>query len=566
MKRALNLILGTRPGIAVAASGVIALAAMPIAAVVLIALSGNDDGTLQHLVSTVLPQATRTTILLMAGVGIGTAATGVCSAWLVSSCRFPGKKLFEIALVLPLAMPLYITAFAYIEFFDYTGPLQTLVRSIGGYTSVREYWFPDIRSLPGAIFIMSSALYPYVYLTTRIVFLMQSASALNVARTLGRSAYGAFWSVALPLARPAIVAGVTLAMMECLNDIGAVELLGVRTLTFAVFDTWLNRGSLAGAAQIATVMLAVVALLVAGERMARRKQRFDVAARNIEPARPVQLSGWRTIAVCLACSAPVVTGFLLPGYVLLDFASRRLDALAAPELHAALFNSLVMATGTASVAILAALAIAYAMRLSPAPVTTLLGRIAVLGYAVPGTVLGIGVLIPLAGFDNWLDGRMREMFGIATGLLLTGSGAAIVYACSVRFLAVSFGAVEAGLSKISGHMDMAARTLGRTLPQTLAEIHLPLMRKCIATAGLLVFVDTLKELSATILLRPFNFDTLATLVYQTTARGAFEDAALPSLAIVAAGLVPVILLIGQGDRRDLVRATPETIEGDALRA
>ncbi|MCB1478574.1 MAG: iron ABC transporter permease [Rhodobiaceae bacterium] len=565
MSHAVRALLGTRPAIAMGAFAVIALAAMPIAAVLLIALSSGGSGTLAHLVSTVLPESARVTVLLMAGVGLGTAATGVCAAWLISSCRFPGKRLFEIALVLPLAMPLYITAFAYIEFFDYTGPLQTLIRHIGGYTSARDYWFPDIRSLPGAIFIMSSALYPYVYLTSRIVFLMQSATALNVARTLGRSALGAFWSVALPLARPAIVAGVTLAMMECLNDIGAVELLGVRTLTFAVFDTWLNRGSLAGAAQIAAVMLAVVALLVVGERMARRKQRFDVAARNIEPARPVRLTGWRAAAVAMACAAPVVTGFLIPGYVLLDFASRRLDALSSPALHSALINSLTLASATAATAILAALAIAYAARLSPAPVTALFGRIAVLGYAVPGTVLGIGVLIPLAGFDNWLDGRMRDLFGIATGLLLTGSGAAIVYACSVRFLAVSFGTIEAGLGKISGHMDMAARTLGRTLPQTLAEIHLPLMRKCIATAGLLVFVDTLKELSATILLRPFNFDTLATLVYQTTVRGAYEDAALPSLAIVMAGLVPVILLVGRADSEDLVRVTPETIEGDALR-
>ena len=239
MSHAVRALLGTRPAIAMGAFAVIALAAMPIAAVLLIALSSGGSGTLAHLVSTVLPESARVTVLLMAGVGLGTAATGVCAAWLISSCRFPGKRLFEIALVLPLAMPLYITAFAYIEFFDYTGPLQTLIRHIGGYTSARDYWFPDIRSLPGAIFIMSSALYPYVYLTSRIVFLMQSATALNVARTLGRSALGAFWSVALPLARPAIVAGVTLAMMECLNDIGAVELSDI---TVDTPDTFINDG------------------------------------------------------------------------------------------------------------------------------------------------------------------------------------------------------------------------------------------------------------------------------------------------------------------------------------
>lgn len=259
----------------------------------------------------------------------------------------------------------------------------------------------------------------------------------------------------------------------------------------------------------------------------------------------------------------MLLGFVTPAYVLVSFASRRLDGLAAPALHSAFVNSITLSAGTAVTAISAALVIAYAIRLSPSLLSEAFGRIAVLGYAVPGSVLGIGVLIPLAGFDNWLDAQMRDYFGLATGLLLTGSGAAIVLACSVRFLAVSFGTVEAGLGKISGHMDMAARTLGRTMGQTLREIHLPLMRKCIATAGLLVFVETLKELSATILLRPFNFETLATLVYQTTARGAVEDAALPALAIVAAGLVPVVLLISRSESEELVRGTPEAMQADA---
>ena len=566
MTASIRMLLGRRPGLALAAAAAIALAGLPIAAILVIAARGSADGTLTHLAQTVLPGATATTALLMLGVGAGTAATGVSAAWLVSAYRFPGRRLLEVALVLPLAMPLYITAFAYIELLDFTGPLQRLIRHVGGYTSVRQYWSPDIKTLPGAVFIMSSALYPYVYLTARIVFQMQSAAAMNVARTLGRGAFGAFWHVALPLARPAIVAGVTLAMMECLNDIGAVELLGVKTLTFAVFDTWLNRGSLSGAAQIATVMLAVVVGLVVAERLARRRRRFDVSARTIEPPRPMRLRGWHAGSAMLACAAPVVAGFALPAMLLVDYASRRLGMLASPALQSALVNSLSIATATAIAAILAALLIAYAGRLSASPATALLGRIAVLGYAVPGTVLGIGVLIPLAAFDNWFDGQMRSMFGIATGLLLTGSGAAIVYGCTVRFLAVSFGTIEAGLGKISEHMDMAARTLGRTMGQTLADVHMPLMRKCIATAGLLVFVDTLKELSATILLRPFNFETLATLVYSTTARGAYEDAALPALAIVAAGIVPVVLLIASADSADLVRATPETVEGDALRA
>ncbi|MFN0262520.1 ABC transporter permease [Tepidamorphus sp. 3E244] len=566
MANTTRALLGPRPALTLAAGVLVALAAMPIVAIFVLAVMGDGEGTLPHLLETVLPRAVRTTVLLMAGVGLLSATLGVGAAWLVSTCRFPGRRVLEVALVLPLAMPLYITAFAYIEFFDFTGPLQTAIRAVGGYTSVRDYWSPDIRTLPGAVLIMSAALYPYVYLTTRIVFLMQSSGVLNAARTLGRTPLGTFFGVALPLARPAIVAGVTLAMMECLNDIGAVELLGVKTLTFTIFDTWLNRGSLAGAAQISAIMLVIVAALVVTERVARARRRFDTSARNVEPTRRVKLIGLRAWGATAACTLPVFLGFLLPGWILIDFASRRLSDLGSPVLHAALGNSLVLSLATAFVAVGTALLLAYAGRLSASPVAAMLGRIAVLGYAVPGTVLAIGVLVPLAGFDNWLDGQMRQWFGLATGLLLTGSGAAIVYACTVRFLAVSFGTVEAGLGKISPHMDMAARTLGRTMGETLREVHAPLMRKCVATAGLLVFVDTLKELSATVLLRPFNFDTLATLVYQTTVRGAFEDAALPALTIVAAGLVPVILLVGRSESRDLVHGTPETGERGAARA
>lgn len=504
--------------------------------------SGNSDGVWSHLIANVLPHSITTTLLLLAGVGIGTAIIGVGTAWLTSMCRFPGRNLLQWLLVLPLAMPIYIVTYIYIELLDFTGPVQMLIRSTFGYTLQREYWFFDFNSLPGAIFVMTMVLYPYVYLTTRLVFLMQGANILEASRSLGAGPRRMFMRIALPLARPAIVVGVTVALMESLNDIGAVEILGVQTLTFSIYDTWLNRGSLAGAAQIACFTLAIVILLITVERYARRHQRFASPHQQRLPSQ-FTLKGVSSALAILACLLPVLLGFIIPFASLLSSSSRRLEQFFDPALLQASINSVYVATFTALITVLAAFTLVYAVRIFPRNSMRTAGRIASLGYAVPGTVVAIGVLVPLAAFDNWFDGLMRSNFNLSTGLLISGSAAIIIYACTVRFLALAHGSLESGLGKISPHLDMAARSLGKTAGQTLRQVHLPLMTKAMATAALLVFVDTMKELSATILLRPFDFDTLATLVYEQASLAIFEDASIAALIIVVIGMVPVILLM-----------------------
>src|SRR5690606_17364334 len=351
--------------------------------------------------------------------------------------------------------------------------------------------------------------YPYVYLSCRSVFLMQGRAAADVARTLGAGPLKVFWRIQIPMARPAIMIGVTLAMMETLNDIGAVQFLGINTLTFAVYDTWLNRGSLSGATQIAVVMLAIVALLIWLERVARSSQRFtsNKTTAAVHDAVKQRLKGPAAIAATLLCTLPVVSGFVIPVFVLGGFALKRLDSYLDPRLLSALSNSIFVSLGTAVIAVILGFLLSYAARCDRSSGTAVAGRIASLGYGVPGTVLAIGVLIPLATFDNALDGFLRSQFGISTGLLLSGSGFAIIYACTARFMTMAEGTLDAGFQKVSPHLDMAARTLGRTQAQTLSSVLLPNMRPAIMIAGLLVFIETMKELSATMLLRPFNFNT-----------------------------------------------------------
>jgi iron(III) transport system permease protein len=514
---------------------------LPIVAIVWIAIAPTGD-VWGHLLSTVLPRSVQTTLILMACVGLATTIMGVGTAWLVTMCRFPGQRIIDWALLIPLAVPTYIIAFAYVEVLDYTGPVQTALRDVFGFKTSREYWFPEIRSLGGAIFVMSVVLYPYVYLTTRAGFLIQSASTLDVSRTLGASPMRLFFRVALPMSRPAAAVGVSLALMECLNDIGAVTFFGVKTLTFSVYDTWLNRSSLSGAAQLALAMLVMVFALLWIERFGRRKQRFDSGGSKHRVPVRFFLNGWQSAAALIACLTPIVLGFVIPALLLADRASRRLEDLLAPGFLSAVWNSLTLAGFAALLTVVVSVALAYALRLGATPSLKIAVRLASIGYAIPGTVLAIGILIPLATFDNFVDAQMETFFGIDTGLLLLGSGMGLVYAYVVRFLAVSYGQVEGGFGKISPHLDMAARTLGRNETQTLRQIHLPIIRPVLLSAVLLTFVDCMKELPATILLRPFNFETLATTVFEAASREAFEEAALPSLAIVLVGLLPVIYL------------------------
>lgn len=514
----------------------------PLLALAWIAMSPVGD-IWGHLLSTVLPGSFATTILLMAGVGIITIAIGVLTAWLVTMCDFPGRRYLDWALLIPLAVPTYIVAFAYVEVFDYTGPLQSLIRWLFGFQSARDYWFPEIRSLGGAIFVMSMVLYPYVYLTTRASFLIQSASLLDVSRTLGATPVSLFFRVALPLSRPAIAIGASLALMECLNDIGAVTFFGVRTLTFSVYDIWLNRSSLAAASQLSLAMLLMVFALLWLERQGRKRQKFHstAAAKHKTPLRFELSTGWGITAL-VACLVPIVLGFVVPALLLADQASRRLEDIFSETFVTTVKNTLALASVASVVTVAVSVILAYALRLRPGNKLRSAVRFASVGYAVPGTVLAIGILIPLATLDNFISSQTKAWLGFGTGLLLSGSGVGIIYAYVIRFLAVSYGQIESGLGKISPHLDMAARTLGRTETKTLLQIHLPILKPVLLSALLLTFVDCMKELPATILLRPFNFETLATTVFSAASREAFGEAALPSLAIVLVGLLPVIFL------------------------
>lgn len=524
-----------------AALAISVLVLLPILAIVWIAASPTAD-VWSHLISTVLPRSLTTTLILMACVGIATTIIGIGTAWLVTMCRFPGQRIFDWALLVPLAVPTYIIAFAYVEVLDYTGPIQSSLRSLFGFKTSRDYWFPEIRSLEGTIFVMSLVLYPYVYLTSRASFLIQSATMLDAARTLGASPWRSFFRVALPMARPAAAVGVSLALMECLNDIGAVTFFGVKTLTFSVYDTWLNRSSLAGATQLAIFMLIMVFALLWLERFGRRKQKFHAGNTKQKQPAGFDLTGWKAVAAVLICAVPIGLGFVLPASLLANRALRRMEDLFSPSLLEAVWNSLSLATFAALLTVITSVALAYSLRLRDTPVLRFSVRLASIGYAIPGTVLAIGILIPLASFDNFIDAQMETFFGIDTGLLLLGSGMGLVYAYTVRFLAVSYGQIEGGFAKTSPHLDMAARTLGRNTTQVLTQVHLPIIRPVLLSALLLVFVDCMKELPATILLRPFNFETLATTVFEAASREAFEEAALPSLVIVLVGLLPVIYL------------------------
>ncbi|NVP55032.1 ABC transporter permease [Mycoplana rhizolycopersici] len=516
---------------------------MPLIAIITIAAGGSGSDW-PHLINNVLPRATVRTFLLLAGVATATAITGVVTAWLTASCEFPLRRLLTVALVLPLAIPSYLSAYAFGQFLDYTGPVQTAIRTLFGFATRRDYWFPEVRTTGGAVLVLASVLYPYVFLAARAMFLMQGRAAADVARTLGAGPLTVFTKVQIPMARPAIMVGLTLVAMETLNDIGAVEYLGVQTLTFSIFDTWLNRGSLAGAAQIACVMLVFVAMLLVIERAARRRQRFtsNKTTAAVADSTRLRLTGWKRWTAVVACLLPPAFGFAIPVLVLGSYALQRLDQFASLRLLSALWHSVLISFSTACVAVLLAFLLAYAARTARSPMTILAGRLASFGYGVPGTVLAMGVLIPLARFDNGVDAVMREWFGLSTGLLLTGSGVAIVYACTVRFLTMAEGTIDAGFHKLSPHLDMASRTLGRTSAQTLRAVLLPMMRPATLTAALMVFIEAMKELSATIMLRPFNFNTLATLVYEDASRAKVEDASVAAMIIVAAGLIPVFFV------------------------
>ncbi|QEI13824.1 ABC transporter permease [Cellvibrio japonicus] len=522
------------------------LVLLPVLSLVGYALEGSGE-LWPHLRAYVLPQALSQTLGLLVGVGCLVIVLGTGSAWLVTAYQFPGRRLLSWALLLPLAVPSYIVAYVYLDILHPIGPLQTGLRELLGYSSPREFRLPDIRSLGGCILLLGLVLYPYVYLPARALFLMQAAGVLDAARTLGAGPGRSFFHIALPLVRPAVAVGASLALMEAINDIGAAELLGVRTLTVSVYATWVNRSSLPGAAQIALFMLVLVVSLMVLERWVRRHRQYAASARQSRhlTAHPVRGAGWLLVA---AAWLLVGLGFVLPATHLLLSSVERISAMGVDaSLLDKTVNTLLFAAIATLIAAVIAFVLAYSLRLARAnPAMGLLVRIAGLGYAIPGTVLAIGLLGPLGWFDDWLDNRSQALLGVSAGLALSGTGAALVYAYVARFLAIGAGSLEAGFHKIPLSLDDAARSLGRGELARARLIHWPLSRPALTAAMLLIFVDCMKELPATLLLRPLNVDTLATHLYGEASRGSYESGAIAALLIVLAGVLPIILLSRYG--------------------
>lgn len=495
----------------------------------------------QHLVETVLGDYLLNTLWLSLGVGAGVLLLGVPTAWLNSMCDFPARRFFEWALLLPLAMPAYIIAYTYTGMLDFAGPVQSLLRTVTGW-GYGDYGFPNVRSLGGAIAMLSLVLFPYVYLLARAAFLEQSLCVLEVSRTLGANRWESFCRVALPLARPAIITGLSLALMETLADFGTVQYFGVTTFTTGIFRTWFGLGDSAAASQLAALLMSFVFVLILLERWSRHKARYHHTSNKYSRIQAYRLTGGKAVAAVLVCALPLLLGFVIPVGQLLYWSLTATSTVLDAEFLTLITHSLLLASAAAVFALVLALVLGYGKRLSPDPLVAITAQIAAMGYAIPGTVIAIGVLIPFAWLDTQLNLFSKQWLGHSLGLLLSGTLFTVLFAYNVRFLAVSLQTVEAGLGKIKPSLDNAGRSLGLGAWGVLHHLHLPLMKGTLLTALLLVFVDVLKELPATLVLRPFNFNTLAVKAYELASDERLADAGLPSLMIVAVGIVPVMIL------------------------
>lgn len=520
------------------------LAGLPVASVGLNLFAGGTSATWSHLAQTVLPEYIQNSLLLCLGVGCGVGVVGVATAWLTSMHDFPGRRIFDWAMVLPLAMPAYVMAYVYTDFLQFVGPVQTALRETFGWQH-GDYWFPDIRTLPGAILMFVCVLYPYVYLLARTAFIERASGMLEAARTLGMGPWRGFFAVSLPLARPAIVAGIALALMETLADYGTVAYFAVNTFTTGIYRAWFSLGDRIAAAQLAAMLLGFVLFLLMAERISRGRARYHNTTGRNRPMAGARLTGLPAALAVLACALPLLLGFVLPAVLLLKMALAEGDAQFGERFLVLSRNSFVLAGATAMIGVFLALLLGYGARLSKTAFANGLNRLVGLGYAVPGAVIAVGVLIPVTRLDNWLVGQWEQWFGHNPGLLLTGGIAALIYAYLVRFLAVALHTVESSLAKITSSMDDAARSLGLGQGETLRRVHAPMLRGSLFTAGLLVFVDVMKELPATLVMRPFNFDTLATQAYTLASDERLAEASTASLAIVAVGLLPLIALSRQ---------------------
>jgi iron(III) transport system permease protein len=513
----------------------------PILAVFWIALNPSEN-IWPHLVATTLPRYLSNTAILMFGVGILAAVVGTSTAWMVARYDFPARRWLEWLLLLPLAIPAYVGAYALVDFLEYAGPVQTAMRGLFGWQSARDYWFPEIRSIGAAIIVLAAAMYPYVYLLARAAFREQSGAAEEVAQSLGAGAFGRFWRVGLPLARPAIAAGVAIVMMESVNDFGTVDYFAVQTLTTGIFSVWLEGYNAGGAAQIATVVLVLVIVLVLLEKISRRRMRFFNLSTRHRPILRKRLRGRAAWGAFALCALPFAMGFILPAGVILRHALSNAEAWRDPELWRAGLHTLSVGGLAAGITVAGGIFLVYGVRLSGRKLPRLLLPVTTIGYAAPGAVLGVGILIPLAALDNGLADAVQALTGVDIGLVLTGSAFALVLAYSVRFFAIAQGAADAAMGRVSPNLALAARSLGRTEGQTLGAVYYPLMRASVASALLLVFVDCVKELPATLLLRPFNYDTLATRVHEQASLENLGDAAPAAILVIAVGLLAVGLL------------------------
>ncbi len=516
------------------------IVASPIIIIIASVFADQGAQVWGHLWDTVLVDYIKNSIFLMIGVGLLTLILGVPAAWYTAVCEFPGRRVFVWALLLPLAFPAYIIAYTYTGMLEYAGPLQTFLRRATGW-GYGDYWFPPIRSLGGAIAMLGLVLFPYVYLLTRATFLERSATAVEVSRTLGYSIRRSFFLLAIPLARPAIVAGITLALMETLADYGTVQYFGLSTFTTGIFRSFYGYDDLTAASQLSSALLAFVVLLIYLERFSRRKARYDTGVTGGTHEHRITLTGTQSFWAWVACLLPVLLGFIIPALILLKWAFFDAQWDGASFLGL-MWNSLYLAFLAALIAVALALVLGYAKRNSSTRAVQLSVNVSGLGYAIPGAIIAVGVIVPLVWLDHRMIAIMRYLFGIEVGLIFSGTIIALLFAYTVRFLAVSLGAVQAGLDKIKPSMDYAARSLGRRPAEVLKQIHVPLLRSTVFTALLIVFVDVLKELPATLILRPFNFNTLAVRAYELASDERLADAAVPSLMIILVGLGPVILL------------------------
>ncbi|WP_300451457.1 iron ABC transporter permease [Accumulibacter sp.] len=528
-------------------AGVAALVGLPVASVLTNIVSGGTGSVWSHLAATVLPEYVANTLALCLVVGLGVIAIGVATAWLTTMFDFPGRRLFEWALVLPMAMPAYVLAYVYTDFLQFVGPLQTFLREFFGWSKA-DYWFPEVRSLGGAATMFVFVLYPYVYLLARTAFGERTSGMLEASRSLGLGPWQSFFRVSLPLARPAVVAGTALALMETLADYGTVSYFGVQTFTTGIYRAWFSLGDRIAAAQLAAALLGFVVLLLLVEQRSRGRSRFHNTSGRRRHSIGHRLPSWPGWAATAVCALPLAIGFVLPAYLLWRLALADSEAWLGAHFVTLAYNSFTLAAITAFLAVSLAVLLAYGARLSAGVLAPALNRLVGLGYAVPGSVIAVGVLIPVTRLDHWLAAQWQTWFASNPGLLITGGIAALVYAYLVRFLAVALQSVGTSLAKITPSMDDAARSLGLGQAATLHRVHLPILRGSLFTACLLVFVDVMKELPATLVMRPFDFDTLATQAYTLASDERLGEAAGASLAIVAAGLLPLVALSRQISR------------------